>query len=186
MTELIFNYFFQWVLETDFFTDFTSSETDESALSGKIAGSFSYGFVSGSLEASSSSTSKEETKTHTISATMKIERYYSSVREEVSPLANDAFTLLERQDYVGFFKACGPNYVRSLRRAQEVTALFQFDTTSTSTAQEFSVGLQVSSPVGGGGADFSGKSKFNSASSSLTIKIHPWIKGVYPVIYNER
>lgn len=154
-----------------FFTDFTSSDSDEKSLSGKISASFSYPFVSGSLTASASSTSKVETSTHTISATMKIERYYSSVREEVSPLANDAFTLLERQDYVGFFKACGPNYVRSLRRAQEVTALFQFTTTSSSTAREFSMGLQVSTPVGGGGAEFSAKSKFSSASSSLTISI---------------
>ena len=102
---------------------------------------------------------------------MKIERYYSSVREEVSPLANDAFTLLERQDYVGFFKACGPNYVRSLRRAQEVTALFEFESNSKTSAKSFSAGLQITTPFGGGGGEFSAASKYKKVTSSLTISI---------------
>ena len=57
---------------------------------------------------------------------MRIERYYSSVREDVTPLSNDARTLIEQQDYIGFFKACGPAYVRGIRRAQEVSAIFIF------------------------------------------------------------
>ena len=54
------------------------------------------------MEASTefSSSSKMGTKTRMTTATMKLERYYSSVREEVSPLADDAFTLLSSQDYV--------------------------------------------------------------------------------------
>ena len=103
---------------------------------------------------------------------MKIERYYSSVREEVSPLANDAFTLLETQDYIGFFKACGPNYVRSLRRAQEVTATFKFQSSSKSKAVSFSMSLKVSTPYGASGEmEAAASSSHNEATSSLTISI---------------
>ena len=55
-------------------------------------------------------------------ATMRINRYYTSIREELSPLTADAKTILDNKDYVGFFKSCGANYVRSIRRAQEITA----------------------------------------------------------------
>merc|ERR1719157_536204 len=66
-----------------------------------------------------------------ITSTMRIERYYSSIREELSSLTDDALTLLDRQDYIGFFKGCGPNYIRSIRRAQEITAIFEFEETSS-------------------------------------------------------
>lgn len=75
--------------------------------------------------------------TKMITASMRLERYYSSLREEVSPLSADAATLLQEQDYVGFFQACGPNYVRGIRRAQEVTAIFEFESETSSGAQEY-------------------------------------------------
>ncbi len=102
---------------------------------------------------------------------MRIERYYSSVKEESSPLADDAMTLLDAEDYVGFFKACGPNYVRSIRRAQEITAIFKFSSSSTQTAKEFAGGLKVSGWGQRASMEFSAKSKFNSINSSLEIKI---------------
>jgi hypothetical protein len=102
---------------------------------------------------------------------MKLERYYSSVREEVSPLADDANTLLERQDYVGFFKACGPNYVRGIRRAQEVTAIFTFQSNSSESSKAFAASLSVTAPGAELNASASAKSKFSSMSSSMTITI---------------
>ena len=102
---------------------------------------------------------------------MRIERYYSSVKEEVSPLADDAFTLLDAEDYVGFFKACGPNYVRSLRRAQEVTAIFKMTSSSRETAKQFAAGLKVSGYGASVSASFAAKSKFKQITSSLEIKI---------------
>ena len=69
---------------------------------------------------------------------MRIERYYSSLREDKSPLSDDANELLESQDYIGFFHACGPNYVRGIRRAQEVSAVFEFESTSSTEARAYS------------------------------------------------
>ena len=79
-----------------------------------------------------------------IISTMRIERYYSSIREELSSLTDDALTLLDRQDYNGFFKGCGPNYIRSIRRAQEITSTFEFEETSSERASEFAYKVQAS------------------------------------------
>ena len=47
-----------------------------------------------------------------------------------SPLSEDALTLLDAQDYISFFKSWGPNYVRSICRDQEITALIKFTSSS--------------------------------------------------------
>ena len=111
-------------------------------------------------------------------ATMKIQRYYSSVREEVSQLSEDANTLLERQDYVGFFMGCGPNYVRGIRRAQEVTAVFSFQSTSSSSAKEFAGAFKITTPFGGGGKSKASSSKFASMNSSMKITIQGFGMGL--------
>ncbi len=76
---------------------------------------------------------------------MRIERYYASLKEESSHINSAALQLLNRQDYVGFFKACGPNFVRGIRRAQEVTAIFEFKSTNLETASEYASDVQVQS-----------------------------------------
>ena len=58
---------------------------------------------------------------------MRIGRYYSSIRQNLSSLTNDTLNLLDRQKYIGFFKGCGPNYIRGIRRAQEINAIFEFE-----------------------------------------------------------
>ena len=75
---------------------------------------------------------------------MRLERYYSSLREEVSPLSADASALLQEQDYVGFFQACGPNYVRGIRRAQEVTAIFEYESETSSGSSEYTDSIKSS------------------------------------------
>ena len=103
---------------------------------------------------------------------MRIERYYSSVKEDKSKLADDATLLLQRQDYVGFFKACGPNYVRGIRRAQEVTAMFKFTSTSEERASEFTEKLKSSKfDNDTASSDVSRQSKYAAMNSSLSITI---------------
>ena len=178
--------FFTHVSNIDFFTDFTKSVDKESAVSASASSAFAIATigvaVASAQSSSSSSSSKVKAKMHVISATMRIERYYSSVREEVSPLSPDAATLLERQDYVGFFKACGPTYTRGIRRAQEVTALFQYRSSSRETASQFSTSMMTASWVAttatAASSNFSSKSKFKTCSSSLQIKIMGWGMGL--------
>jgi hypothetical protein len=75
-------------------------------------------------------------------SSMRLERYYSSVREDKSTLMLDAVTLLDAQDYIGFFKACGPNYVRGIRRAQEVTGIFTFEAENVEKATSYALMLR--------------------------------------------
>lgn len=151
----------------DFFTDYTASTDEEKAVSTAAAKSFSMSGIRKAKSESERSSSKVSLKTHTIAATMRIERYYSSVREEISPLSSDAKQLLTDQDYVGFFMACGPNYVRGIRRAQEVTAIFKFNTSSRENARQYASSVARTSTR----TRSSGQSKFKAASSSLKITI---------------
>lgn len=116
---------------------------------------------------------KQTRNSHLIVASMRIERYYNSLREESSPLTDDAMSLLDTQDYIGFFKSCGPSYVRSIRRAQELTAMFQYDAPSEAASNDFTAGLQGSGLVGDNddNFDFAGKTKFKSVTKSLSITI---------------
>ncbi len=170
----------------DSFTEINSESDMELALGGALGDSLSFGAVQSEVTdkmapevtrnnggGGASASVKVSTNTKFITATMSIERYYSSVKEEVSPLAADALTLLDAQDYVGFFKACGPNYVRTIRRAQEVTAIFEYESTSSDLSAEFSKDLQGSAGADGGAPtnQVAGKAKFASLNSSLKIKI---------------
>lgn len=119
-----------------------------------------------SRQSSSSSTSKSESQWRTMSATMRIERYYSSVREEVSPLSPSAKSLLDNEDYVGFFKACGPNYTRGIRRAQEITAIFQFQSSSVESARSYASAVQRSTKTR---KNF-GRTRTNTSSNSSSSK----------------
>jgi predicted component of type VI protein secretion system len=83
---------------TDSFYDFTSSTDYEKELEGKLSASFSYWGVKASINAEAKSSTKVSTERHMVVASMRLERYYSSLREEVSPLAEDARELLENED----------------------------------------------------------------------------------------
>ena len=86
-------------------------------------------------------------------------------------MSEDALTLLDAQDYIGFFKSCGPNYVRSIRRAQELTALFKFTSASEENAREFALGLKASGAGLDASASFAMKEKYTSITSNLAITV---------------
>lgn len=113
-------------------------------LGGDLSNTFGYPEVKAEIqkkttayETRSTSSKTPSSKPYFIIATMRIERYYSSVREELSTLSEDAMKLLDREDYVGFFKSCGASYIWSIRRAQEVTAIFSFVSANKATSVEF-------------------------------------------------
>jgi len=128
------------------FTDFssTSSGSSEAERGASYSLSFGYYAVKAKVDYNRNSQVQSESSRRMITSTMRIERYYSSIREELSSLTDDALTLLDRQDYIGFFKGCGPNYIRSIRRAQEITAIFEFEETSSERASEFAYKVQAS------------------------------------------
>ena len=166
---------FTYEFTTDSFYDFTQSSSSEVETTKKMSYSFGYSWLRGQMKKDSKVTTTTETKTRYITASMRIERYYASVREEVTALSDDATTLLNNQDYIGFFKACGPNYIRGVRRAQEVTAYFIFTSTSEERSSDVSSSIQVSSwwwrrRTYGGSSSQSTKNKKETESMRIVIK----------------
>ncbi len=122
--------------------------------------------MKGELSGSRTGTSSQQE--HRVVASMRIERYYSSIEENKATLHKDVTKLLDDRDYVGFFKSCGPTYVRSIRRAQEVTAMFTFKTSDKSTAKEMKAAIESTIY---GSAEGKMKSNVKKTMSSLQIKI---------------
>jgi len=153
------------------FNDYSSDTSSERSYGAKSESSFSAGFIDLEMSAEGKYNSKSSSSRRYMVAVMKVQRYYSSVREELSPLSEDALTLLDTQDYIGFFKSCGPNYVRSIRRAQELTAIFSFTSSSRATSAEFAASFKASGGARSVSGSFASKSKFSSINKDLTIKI---------------
>merc|ERR1711957_860114 len=160
------------------FKDYSKNSESEISAAATAEASFSASIISGEASSSASVDTKSTSQMRMITASMKIQRYYSSVREELSPLSEDALTLLDSQDYIGFFKSCGPTYVRSIRRAQELTSIFKFDSQSSEVAAEFALALHLQSPVRSDSANILSKPKYASIASSLEITIYAFGMGL--------
>lgn len=154
--------------------DFTRTTNWDQLLSGELSQMFAYPFIKNLINDLNQIPAKDKAnkpRTYFFITSMRVERFYSSVSEDSSKLTEDALTLLTKQDYVGFFQSCGPNYVRSIRRAQEVTAVFKFDSFRQGLAQTFAQLLRTS---GNGSKNISkklSKSMFNPILDSLEMTI---------------
>jgi len=156
------------------FADVTRSNDVQTELTEKFFDSFGYDSIKTEFEIESklNSQKKGSSMTHNmVVATMRIERDYSSMKENVKSLSYYAKSLLTKQDYVGFFKFCGTNYVRSIRRAHEITTIFKFQSASIDRAEEFAAGLKVQGVGNIVDASFITKTKFSSILKTLEIEI---------------
>ena len=88
-------------------------------------------------------------------------------------MSGDASVLLTNEDYVGFFKACGPTYVKAIRRAQEIVTVLSY--TSYKAESDYSSRIQVSGWTGGNG---SSSTQYTAESQSLNINIKAWGMGL--------
>jgi len=162
-----------------FFTEISSADEQKNSKewSGNIQASLSYGWAKSHVESTSRKLGETNTqnKMHYIIATMKTERYYSSVDETSSQLSASALSLLEDGQYLSFFQACGPNYIRGIRRVAEVTTIFAYESTGETRNDEFETNLKADISGYGQkasvGAGFVQKTESNSLSSTLTITI---------------
>ena len=157
--------------QIDSYTDISGSLQSDSTvkISASAKKSFGWASVRARMEMEADVASSINSSFHTVMTTMRIERYYSSVKENKSPLSDDAVTLLQKSDYVGFYKACGPNYVRAIRRAQEVTAMFTFTSTDASVTASMKTRIKAAAY----GQKFSARSDSttNINTSLKTLKI---------------
>ncbi len=160
-------------LQSDQYFHFEASTEALANTDVALKNSYSYWWLNG--EVNSNNNIETEKISNYLVGMMRIERYYAGIREDLSPLVASAKVLLERQDYTGFFKACGPNYVRAIRRAQEVTAIFQFESSTTDVATEYQRALQTNY---GYTSEFQSKQKYLSINQSLRIKIKAYGLGL--------
>mmetsp|Transcript_38523 Transcript_38523/g.89552 ORF Transcript_38523/g.89552 Transcript_38523/m.89552 type:complete len:766 (-) Transcript_38523:107-2404(-) len=66
-----------------------------------------------------------------LTAMMKADMYYNSADESFVSMSTDAVALLRRGEYIGFMQACGPYFIRSIRRTKQIAATFKHTTTSS-------------------------------------------------------
>jgi len=157
------------------FTDFSETNNREAEMAEQFSGTLSYNKLKEKMDALEDASTngamgalgKTRSETRIIASIMKIDRYYSSVKEEMSELSPSAKILLDKQDYIGFFKSCGPNYVRGIRRSQELTIIYTFLSPSKDRASEFAAELKSEK----GNTAFSKLSKFSGIVGSLDIDI---------------
>ena len=136
-----------------------------------IANDMPYSFAAASLQQRPQA--NDNRLTRYLVADMRIERYYATLREDSSQLTENALTLLQTQNYAGFFLSCGATFVRSIRRAQEVTAILEFESPNVEQAQAFSNNIQLSAwervPM---------TSSFNPLTDTLDITIQGYGLGL--------
>jgi hypothetical protein len=134
----------------DYYASFT--EGDESQYDrisyGELAKSFGFEAVKGNiLETIDKNRGYESesspSRRYTIAVTMKVQRSYSTIKDSDVHFSHAAHEMLRNDDYTQFFIACGSKYVRAIHRAQEVTAVFNFEEDDSSKAQSFSESLRL-------------------------------------------
>ena len=157
------------ITSIDNFYDFTKSSDSAILLAGPVSQTFAFPWIKDHITGVEKKAS-QGAKVYFFVSTMRIERYYTSVDEAKSTLSDDAKQLLSKQDYVGFFKACGPSYVRGIRRAQELSAIFTFNSNSRTLAQSFAAGLKTTGSSVLNPTE-SSESKFTPIIDTLEIKI---------------
>ncbi len=80
---------------------------------------------------------------YNVAITMRVNRLYSTIAEQETRLSDSAIRMLHTEEYINFFNTCGPNYVQSLHRAQELTAVFSFESDDEYNAKEFIKALRL-------------------------------------------
>ena len=88
-------------------------------------------------QAAASFTLENLSMRYNVAITMRLDRLFSTIQEDRVSLSEPAAIMLQNEEFINFFMTCGPNYVRSLHRAQEVTAVFTFETDDDFKAQAF-------------------------------------------------
>lgn len=169
------------VTETSFdysygYTEISDSETASTVLSNKFGGAVGIvGLAGGEMGLRRDEAKSNGKYSHSIIAHMSVDRYYGSVDEGSSVLTEDAIEILDRQDYVGFFQACGPAFLRSIRRTSEVIVHFSYE--SDSEEFSFGFGAYANAQIGAlnigvfSNNEVSKKQSDWSQSSTLTVSV---------------
>mmetsp|Transcript_40581 Transcript_40581/g.95291 ORF Transcript_40581/g.95291 Transcript_40581/m.95291 type:complete len:504 (-) Transcript_40581:291-1802(-) len=103
-----------------------------------------------------------------------VERFHETVNENNAELLPSIGNLLNTNQLIAFVMACGPTYIRSVRRISQVASTFMFTSTSSSTSSysDRLLSLLGSNADGAAPSDFTDLSAEEEAErSSLTIRM---------------
>mmetsp|Transcript_29466 Transcript_29466/g.67763 ORF Transcript_29466/g.67763 Transcript_29466/m.67763 type:complete len:482 (-) Transcript_29466:57-1502(-) len=159
ITEPSFDYDYKWFEVNS--QENVATQTQKHSFSSKSFGWFTYAISSETTY----STSRRQTEKQHILADMIMDKYYISADETKTSLLSDALTLIDQGLYIQFFQACGPNYIRSIRRESEMVSMFSYEKKSGSDS---SVSIKISRSFFGSSSEVSGSS---SSFKDTNIKI---------------
>jgi hypothetical protein len=135
----------------DYNYKFYSSESESGREStSKSEYGFKFGFksfyasgkVKGSGEKAKTSTSKVNRVN--MFAVIRLNSYYASLNESKSVLSSQAKDLIQSEDVIGFFDACGTYYIRTINRYSRLYAWLTLESKETVTANSFKYHLEAS------------------------------------------
>lgn len=87
-----------------------------------------WGNIQTSVQKTIAKESDIETKTQKVWAFMGVDKYYISADESKTVLNDFAKDILGAGKFIQFFQACGPSFIRSIRRASEFHGIFSYKT----------------------------------------------------------
>mmetsp|Transcript_21600 Transcript_21600/g.49098 ORF Transcript_21600/g.49098 Transcript_21600/m.49098 type:complete len:566 (+) Transcript_21600:379-2076(+) len=124
-----------------------------------------------SLEDTKSGTIKGSGHVHHVVSSMNSNRYYTSMDETETSIIGQLTQTLARGNVIQFFQACGPSYIRSLRRTTDITATFTYVSVSVNADLFMNDVIQRESTNYNSSRDRSASIKIGSSISSLHITI---------------
>uniref|UniRef100_A0A7S1FUM5 Uncharacterized protein n=1 Tax=Corethron hystrix TaxID=216773 RepID=A0A7S1FUM5_9STRA len=127
--------------------------------------------ASAHAEANAEHDSRTDTKTHSIMGVLTVDRYHSSLDENGSELSMAAKELIKRDEFIGFFKTCGPGFIRSLRRQAMMMAMFDYESTENTSNTNVYMKLSANDPIRAASVEGNFTEKKNQLMQSLKITI---------------
>uniref|UniRef100_A0A7S1BKA5 Uncharacterized protein n=1 Tax=Corethron hystrix TaxID=216773 RepID=A0A7S1BKA5_9STRA len=115
-----------------FFVEIKFSTGGSRESGGKLAKTVAAKAVSDRINSNSNSKASGGINYHRVVSVMKVDRYYTSIDETASTLTAQVTQMLSRGGIIQFFQACGPNYIRAIRRTTELAATFDYGSISRS------------------------------------------------------
>lgn len=111
-------------------------------------------------------------QTHLMFAEMKIDKYYASMDESESVLDGNVQAMLARQDFLGVISACGPSYVRGIRRTAELIVSFEYSSVKSAGSTKFENSMRSD----GNAFDF-GQAKLDAKRNKRGVTEDEWVDG---------
>ncbi|WP_069470348.1 hypothetical protein [Candidatus Marithrix sp. Canyon 246] len=132
------------------YTFYSNESESKSESKSKSEYGFSYGFksfyASGKVKASVGKAKKSKSKLNRVNmfVVIRLNSYYASLNEAKSVLSSQAKDLIQSEDVIGFFDACGTYYIRTINRYSRLYAWLTLESTETVTEESFKYHLEAS------------------------------------------